>query len=107
MNPGSLKHRVSFFKTITATDEDGFKTKQFTEFLSTKCAIKQTAYTDNNRSSSKNLDSAKTLIYCTVRYHKDIDATCTVELYDEKYRIKSLANVNYENRILELVLQNG
>lgn len=107
MNPGSLQHRVNFYKTLTTVDKDGFKNKSFQKFLTTKCSIKQLTYTDKNRSGSKNMDSGSNQIYCTVRYNKNIDETCEVEIYGKKYRIKTITNVNYQNRILEMVLQDG
>ena len=52
INPGRLKHKVSFFKNEVTRDSEGFKVSSFSHLLTTKCAITGSSYIDNKRSSS-------------------------------------------------------
>lgn len=109
INPGVFKTRISFYRrNLSIVDEDGFKVPSSEEkFFSTKCEVEKLYYEDKRRSSSKNLDSSKTLVYCNMRYHKDINSDCIAEINNVKYRIQSVTNVKLENRFLKLVLQSG
>lgn len=105
VNPGLLKHKILFYKNGVIIDDDGFKTSSLTNFLTTKCALLANTYTDNRRGNSKSFDSSSANLTCVVRFNKDISSKCIVEIFDKKYRIKSIEMVDF-NRYLKLVLQN-
>lgn len=109
INPGVLKTRISFYKKSSNTvDEYGFKTgSSETKILSTKCEVEKVYKEDKERSTSKNIDSLKTLVYCNMRYNKEIDTSCTAEIDNVRYRVKSITNVKLQNKWLKLVLQSG
>ena len=106
INPGRLKHKISFLKNEVTRDSEGFKVSSLSSFLTTKCAVTSSSYVDNKRSSSKNLDSYDRMIYITLRYDARITKSCIVEFQGEKFRIKSFENVDYENHWLKLVIQS-
>lgn len=107
INPGELKIPISFYKKETKVDEEGFKVNTLTKILTTKCNPYRTQITDNNRSGSPNYDSVSSLIYCRLRYNKNIDENAIAEINGMQYRIKNYSNVGFQNKILELVLQHG
>lgn len=106
INPGQLKHRYKVYKTVTGVDAQGFKTKKLTEIVSGKCAVTNEQVIDNDRSSSKIIDTLSTSITCIMRYHPEIDEHCIVELNGKKYRVKTFINIDFRNRYLKLVIQN-
>lgn len=106
INPGRLKHKISFFKNEVTRDSEGFKVSSFSHLLTTKCAITGSSYIDNKRSSSKSLDTHDRMLYIILRYDARITKSCTVEFQGEKFRVKNFENVDYENRWLKLVIQS-
>ena len=107
MNPGKLKHKISFLTNEVTRDSEGFKVSSLSRFLTTKCAVTSSSHVDNKRSSSKNLDTYDKMIYIILRYDERITKSCIVEFRGEQFRIKSFENVDYENRWLKLVIQSG
>lgn len=107
INPGELKTPISFYNNEISVDEEGFKTNKLTKVVTTKCNPYKTQFTDNNRSGSSSFDSVSTLIYCRLRYNKLINENSIAEINGAKFRIKNYSNVGFQNKILELVLQNG
>ena len=107
INPGELKIPISFYNNEISVDEEGFKTNKLTKVVTTKCNPYRTQFTYNNISASSSFDSVSTLIYCRLRYNKLINENSIAEINGAKFRIKNYSNVGFQNKILELVLQNG
>lgn len=106
INPGILKHRISFYKKMTTIDSEGFKQSNDTLFLNTKCSVDKISDIDNNRSTSKKIDSKKELIYCTLRYHPEISKDCVAYFKNKRFKVVEIDNINFANKILKLVLRD-
>ena len=104
INPGQLKHRYKVFTKTKGVDSQGFKTETLSEIISGKCAITSIITEDNEKSSSKEMNTKKTLVTCIMRYNSKIDENCIVELNGKQWRVKSLLNINFENRYLKMVM---
>lgn len=107
INPGVFKHKMVILRNEIAKDLDGFKTSTITEVLSTKCAITGATFSDKTRSSGDEINSTEKTIKCQMRYSDKVNENCLVKIKDITYKIRSIENVNFDNKILELVLHNG
>ena len=106
VNPGQLKHPYVVFSRKKGVDTQGFKTNALTEIVKGKCAITSIQTDDNSGSGAKEMDTKSQIITCIMRYHSSIDENCIVELNGKQRRIKSLLDINFQNKYLKLVLQD-
>ncbi|KZR60390.1 phage head closure protein [Pseudobacillus badius] len=76
MDPGKLKHRISFQKFIETRDKDGFKTQEWVEVRKAWAMIKTMKGREFYQAAST---QAERTVRFIIRYTPDIDSNMRIE----------------------------
>jgi len=107
INPGELKHRISFYTTAETVDNEGFKSASQVLLFTTKCKILENKKKDPTKSATKSIDSKKVTMTIVIRYTDSIDIHCIADFQGKKFRVETIEDIDYENRFLKVDLIDG
>ncbi len=99
MNPGELRHRITFQKLTTTTNENGFEIEEWTDVKTVWASITNLHGREYYEAAAV---QAENTVKFTVRYIKDLDTSMRILFKDKQYNITSIDNIKYENRCMEI-----
>ena len=99
MNPGELRHRITFQKLTTTTNENGFEIEEWTDVKTVWASITNLHGREYYEAAAV---QAENTVKFTVRYIKDLDTSMRILFKDKEYNITSIDNIKYENKLMEI-----
>ena len=102
MRIGKLRHIGTIEKHSNTTDEAGGVTKTWTEFKKVWCDIKPLNGNEKYVSQEKHATATHQVI---VRFTKGIDTKMRLVSRGRIFEIKSVLNVNEQDKMLQLVVE--
>jgi SPP1 family predicted phage head-tail adaptor len=99
MNPGELRHRITFQKLTTTTNENGFEIEEWTDVKTVWASITNLHGREYYEAAAV---QAEQTVKFTIRYLKDLDTSMRILFRNKQYNITSIDNIKYENRFIEI-----
>ena len=99
MNPGELRHRITFQKLTTSTNENGFQIEEWVDVKTVWAAV-------SNLHGREYFEAAaiqrENTVKFTIRYLKGLDASMQILFQGKPYNITSIDNIKYKNELMEI-----
>ena len=99
MNPGELRHRITFRKLTTSTNENGFQIEEWVDVKTVWAAV-------SNLHGREYFEAAaiqrENTVKFTIRYLKGLDASMQILFQGKPYNITSIDNIKYKNELMEI-----
>ena len=99
MNPGELRHRITFQRLTTTINENGFEIEEWKDF--TTVWAKASNLHGREYFEAAAIQMENTLKF-TIRYLSEIDTSMRIIFKERHYDIKSIDNIKYENKYMEI-----
>ena len=99
MNPGDLRHRITFQKLTTTTNENGFEIEEWLDIKTVWASITNLHGREYYEAAAV---QAEQTVKFTIRYLKGLDTSMRILFRDRQYNITAIDNIRYENRFIEI-----
>lgn len=99
MNPGELRHRITFQKLTTSTNENGFEVEEWLDIKTLWAKVSNLHGREYFEAAAIQMENT---LKFTIRYLKDIDTSMRIIFKERHYDIKSIDNIRYENKYMEI-----
>ncbi|MEY8414801.1 phage head closure protein [Tissierella praeacuta] len=99
MNPGELRHRITFQRLTTSTNENGFEIEEWTDVKTVWAGVTNLHGREYFEAAAV---QAENTVKFTTRYLKDVDTSMRILFKDKQYNITSIDNIKYENKLIEI-----
>ncbi len=108
MEIGDLRHRITFQKHTTTTNENGFEVETWEDYRTVWAAVSNLHGREYYAAAAV---QAENTVKFTVRYLTDLDTTMRISFRGKTYDITAIDNIKYQNRFIEIkaleVVDNG
>lgn len=102
MNPGDLRHRITFQELTTNTNENGFEAETWEDFKTAWAAVSNLNGREYYQAAQV---QAENTVKFTIRYLEGIDPSMRILFQGKQYNITSIDNIKYQNRHIEIKAQ--
>lgn len=99
MNPGELRHRITFQKFTTTVNENGFEEESWIDFKTVWASVSNLHGREYFEAAAVQKENT---VKFTVRYIKDLDTSMKILFRNKEYNIIQIDNIKYENRFIEI-----
>ena len=99
MNPGELRHRITFQKLTTSTNENGFQIEEWVDVKTVWAAVSNLHGREYFEAAAIQRENA---VKFTIRYLKGLDASMQILFQGKPYNITSIDNIKYKNELMEI-----
>ena len=99
MNPGELRHRITFQRLTTTINENGFEEETWEDFKTVWAGVSNLHGREYFEAAAV---QAEQTVKFTIRHLKDLDTSMRILFKDKEYNITAIDNIKYENRFMEI-----
>ena len=99
MNPGELRHRITFQTLETAVNENGFEVEEWVDFKILWASIKNLHGREYFQAAAVQKENTVKFI---IRYFDGLDTSMKILFKGKHYNITSIDNIRYENKFIEI-----
>lgn len=96
---GSLKHRVTIQKLVMNVNENGFEIEAWEDYKTVWASVSNLSGKEYYQAAAVQAEESVKFI---IRYIEELDASMRIKFRDKIYNIKSIDNISYENRYMEI-----
>jgi SPP1 family predicted phage head-tail adaptor len=99
MDIGELRHRITFQKLVTDTNENGFEIEYWQDYEAVWAAITNLHGREYFEAAAV---KAENTVKFTIRYVLNIKPTMRILFKGNQYNISSIDNIKYANKFIEI-----
>lgn len=99
MRTEELKHKITFQKRTTSTNENGFEEEVWKDFIT--CWAKAENLQGREFFAAAVVQAEKTVKF-TIRYLSTIASDMRILFEDKQYNINAIDNIKYKNKYMEI-----
>jgi SPP1 family predicted phage head-tail adaptor len=99
MNPGDLRHRITFQELTTTTNENGFEVKTWIDFKTVWAKVSNLHGREYYQAAQV---QAENTVKFTIRYLEGTDTSMRILFRGKQYNITAIDNIKYQNRFMEI-----
>lgn len=99
MEIGELRHRITFQKLTTTTNENGFEVETWENYKTVWAAITNLHGREYFEAAAVQKENT---VKFTIRYFKDPDTSMRILFQGRQYNIISIDNIKYKNKYIEI-----
>lgn len=99
MEVGELRHRITFQKLITTTNENGFEVE---DWIDIKTVWSAAANLNGKEFFEAATVQAETTVKFTIRFIDGIDESMRILFKEKIYNITFIDNIKYRNKFIEI-----
>lgn len=99
MEIGELRHRITFQKLTTTTNENGFEVETWENYKTVWAAITNLHGREYFEAAAVQKENT---VKFTTRYFKDPDTSMRILFQGRQYNIISIDNIKYKNKYIEI-----
>lgn len=99
MDIGELKHRITFQKLVTDTNENGFEMEDWKDYKTVWAAITNLHGREYFEAAAV---KAENTVKFKIRYIQNIEPTMRIIFKGKRYNITSIDNIKYANKFIEI-----
>lgn len=99
MNPGDLRHRITFQKLTTTVNENGFEEETWEDVKTVWAAASNLHGREYYAAAAV---QAENTVKFTIRYLPGIHTTMRILFRGKQYNITAIDNIKYQNRYMEI-----
>lgn len=99
MEIGELRHKITFQRLTTTTNENGFEVETWEDYKTVWAAV-------SNLYGKEYFEAAavqkENIVKFTIRYFKGLDTSMRILFRGTEYNIISIDNIKYKNKYIEI-----
>ncbi|SHI17842.1 phage head closure protein [Sporanaerobacter acetigenes] len=99
MEIGELRHKITFQKLTTATNENGFEVEAWENYKTVWAAITNLHGREYFEAAAVQKENT---VKFTIRYFKGLDTSMRILFRGTEYNIISIDNIKYKNKYIEI-----
>lgn len=99
MEIGELRHRITFQKLTTTTNENGFEVETWENYKTVWAAITNLHGREYFEAAAVQKENT---VKFTIRYFKGLDTSMRILFQGRQYNIISIDNIKYKNKYIEI-----
>ena len=99
MEIGELRHRITFQKLTTTTNENGFEVEDWEDYKIVWAAITNLHGREYFEAAAVQKENT---VKFTIRYFKGLDTSMRILFQGRQYNIISIDNIKYKNKYIEI-----
>ena len=99
MRKSELRHRITFQKLTTTTNENGFEVEEWLDIKTVWSKVSNLHGREYFEAAAIQMENT---VKFTIRYLTGIDTSMRIIFKERHYDIKSIDNIKYENRYMEI-----
>lgn len=99
MDIGELRHRITFQKLVTDTNENGFEMEDWQDYKTVWAAITNLHGREYFEAAAV---KAENTVKFKIRYIQNIEPTMRIIFKGKRYNITSIDNIKYANKFIEI-----
>lgn len=99
MEIGELRHRITFQKLTTTTNENGFEVEAWEDYKTVWVAITNLHGREYFEAAAVQKENT---VKFTIRYFKGLDTSMRILFQGRQYNIISIDNIKYKNKYIEI-----
>ena len=99
MNPGELRHRITFQKFTTTVNENGFEVEEWVNFKTLWASVSNLHGREYFQAAAVQKENTVKFV---IRYIPGIDTSMKILFKGNHYDITSIDNIRYENKFIEI-----
>ncbi|MBO0586119.1 phage head closure protein [Sporosarcina sp. E16_8] len=104
MNPGRMRHRVTFLSPPEGEDSDGFPNIEWTEHVTVWASVETLKGRSFFEAAKTQMQDNKVV---TIRYHPNVDDSMRIRFNKQDYDITSLTNDDMLNKSMTIVVKEA
>lgn len=99
MEIGELRHRITFQKLTTTTNENGFEVEDWEDYKTVWAAVTNLHGREYFEAAAVQKENT---VKFTIRYFKGFDTSMRILFQGRQYNIISIDNIKYKNKYIEI-----
>ena len=99
MEIGELRHKITFQKLTTTTNENGFEVEDWEDYKTVWAAITNLHGREYFEAAAVQKENT---VKFTIRYFKGLDTSMRILFQGRQYNIISIDNIKYKNKYIEI-----
>ena len=99
MEIGELRHRITFQKLTTTTNENGFEVEAWEDYKTVWAAVTNLHGREYFEAAAVQKENT---VKFTIRYFKGLDTSMRILFQGRQYNIISIDNIKYKNKYIEI-----
>lgn len=99
MEIGELRHKITFQKLTTCTNENGFEVETWENYKTVWAAVSNLYGKEYFEAAAVQKENT---VKFTIRYFRGLDTSMRILFRDTEYNIISIDNIKYKNKYIEI-----
>jgi len=99
MEIGELRHKITFQKLTTTTNENGFEVEDWEDYKTVWAAVSNLYGKEYFEAAAVQKENT---VKFTIRYFKGLDTSMRILFQGRQYNIISIDNIKYKNKYIEI-----